>query len=108
MTYWLFLFTAIFFGVFGTLCMKLSGGLKRWKPTVSLFVFYLLSFIAMTYALQGMEMSFVYAIWSGVGTILIAIIGYFVFDESMSLSKIISLFLIVMGVFGIHLSNVIH
>lgn len=106
--YWLYLFTAIFFGVFGTVCMKLSSGLKKWKPTLSLCLFYLISFVSLTFALQGMDMSLVYAVWSGIGTILIAVLSYFMFDESMSLKKVISLLLVVIGVLGVHLTNAFH
>lgn len=108
LTCWLYLLAAIFFGVFGTICMKLSGGLQKWKPTLSLCIFYVVSFSALTFALQGMDMSLVYAVWSGIGTVLIAIISYFVFDETMSIKKVISLFLIVLGVLGIHLTNAFH
>lgn len=102
---WLWLLIAIPFGVLGTVSMKLSHGLKKWKPSVCLFVFYVISFIALTLALQGIDMSLVYAIWSGVGTVLMGIIGVFLFEESVSYKKIISLFFIVMGVVGIHLAN---
>jgi small multidrug resistance pump len=102
---WCDLLIAIFFGVLGTVSMKLSRGLKKWKPSVGLAVFYFISFIALTLAIKGIDMSIVYAIWSGVGTILVAIIGVLVFKESVSLRKLISLFLVVMGVIGIHLNN---
>jgi small multidrug resistance pump len=105
---WLYLFVAIFFGVLGTICMKLSCGLQKWKPSLALFCFYALSFIALTLALRGIDISIVYAIWSGVGTIFIAVIGYLVFQESMSFRKILSLFLIVAGVLGVHLANALH
>jgi small multidrug resistance pump len=95
---WFYLVAAILFGVFGTLCLKLSGGLQKWKPTLSLSIFYLISFVALTLALQGIDMSIVYAVWSGVGTVLVAIVSHFV----------ISLLLIVIGVFGIHLTNAFH
>lgn len=106
--YWLYLLTAIFFGVFGTICMKLSSGLQKWKPTLSLCIFYLISFVALTFALQGMDMSLVYAVWSGIGTILIAVISYFAFNENMSPIKMISLLLVVLGVLGVHLTNAFH
>jgi small multidrug resistance pump len=85
--------------------MKLSNGLKNWKPSISLIIFYSISLAAMTFAVRGIDVSIVYAIWSGVGTILIAIIGVLIFAESISLTKIISLFLIVAGVVGIHLTD---
>ena len=104
-TYWTCLIIAILFGVLGTVCMKLSHGLKKWKPSVSLFVFYLISCIALTMAIQGIDVSIVYAVWSGVGTILVAIIGILIFEESFSIKKAISIFLIVMGIIGINLTN---
>jgi small multidrug resistance pump len=59
-------------------------------------------------ALEGIDISIVYAIWSGIGTIFVAIIGYFVFEEKISVKKSLSLLLIVLGVFGIHLTNALH
>lgn len=100
-----YLFIGILFGVLGTICMKLSHGLQKWKPSVCLILFYLISFIALTLALEGMDVSIVYALWSGIGTVLVAIIGIVVFEEAVSLRKIISLLLIVIGVIGIHLTN---
>lgn len=100
-----YLTVAILFGVLGTVSMKLSHGLQKWKPSLSLIVFYLISFVALTLALHGMDVSIVYAIWSGVGTILVAIIGVLIFEESLSIKKIISLCLVVIGVLGIHLMN---
>lgn len=102
---WLFLFIAIPFGALGTISMKLSDGFQKWKPTVALIIFYLISFSAMTLALKKIDMSLVYAIWSGLGTVLVSIIGILLFEESISLKKIICLLLIVAGVIGIHLTN---
>jgi small multidrug resistance pump len=102
---WWYLLIAIAFGVLGTTSMKLSYGLKKWKPSVCLILFYLISFAALTLALEGIDISIVYAIWSGIGTVFVAIIGYFVFEEKISVKKCLSLLLIVLGVFGIHLTN---
>lgn len=105
---WWYLGVAITFGVLGTTSMKLSHGLKKWKPSVCLILFYLFSFAALTLALEGIDISIVYAIWSGIGTVFVAIIGYFIFEEKISIKKVLSLFLIVLGVFGIHLTNAFH
>lgn len=105
---WLFLLIAIVFGVLGTISMKLSHGLREWKPSVCLIIFYLICFIGLTIALKGIDFSIVYAIWSGVGTILVAMIGILVFGESISTKKVISLLLVVLGVIGIHLTNAFH
>jgi small multidrug resistance pump len=102
---WLFLSIAIVFGVLGTIFMKLSHGLKKFKPIVFLLIFYAVSFTAMTLAMQYIDLSIIYAIWSGIGTILVALIGILFFNESASLQKIFFLLLIIMGVVGIHLSD---
>lgn len=104
---WICLCVAILFGVFGTISMKLSHGLQKWKPTACLFIFYMISFFALTLALRGIDMSIVYTIWSGVGTVIVAIIGVLIFGESASWQKSFSLLFIVIGVIGIHLSNVL-
>ncbi len=103
--YWIYLIVAILFGVLGTTSMKLSKGLKHVKPSVCLLIFYLISFAALTFAIKGMPMSMVYALWSGIGTLFVAIIGIVVFSESITLQKVISLTLIVSGVFGIYLTD---
>ncbi len=105
---WLWLLIAILFGVLGTVSMKLSDGFQWFKPTVCLVIFYIICFFALTLTLQGVDISIVYAMWSGIGTILVAIIGVLMFKESISIRKVISLLLIVVGVIGIHLSNALH
>jgi small multidrug resistance pump len=107
-TSWYFLLIAIIFGVLGTISLKLSDGLTRLKPSIYLTIFYSISFVGLTLALQYIDISIVYAVWSGVGTLLVAIIGVLLFKESVSIKKVISLFLIVFGVLGIHFANVFH
>lgn len=105
---WISLVIAILFGVFGTISMKVSHGLKHLKPTICLAVFYLISFTAMTFALKYIQLSIVYAVWSGVGTVLVSVVGIAFFDEHLSRRKVLFLLLIVMGVIGIHLGDSIH
>jgi small multidrug resistance pump len=102
---WLFLGIAIIFGVLGTIFMKLSHGLQKLKPVLFLLIFYTISFIAMTLAMQHIELSIIYAVWSGMGTILVVIISILFFNESASFQKIFFLLLIIIGVIGIHLSD---
>lgn len=102
---WASLAIAIVFGVLGTISMKLSHGLQRVKPSIYLAVFYTVSFVALTFAIKYIELSVVYAVWSGVGTLLMAVIGMFYFNESVSFKKAIFLALIILGVIGIHLGD---
>lgn len=102
---WLSLGVAIIFGVMGTISMKLSHGLSYLKPTIALAIFYSISFIALTFAMKYIDLSVVYGVWSGVGTVLIATVGIFYFKESVSARKIFFLTIIIIGVIGIHLSE---
>jgi small multidrug resistance pump len=102
---WLYLVIAIVFEVSGTTCMKLSKGFTKLVPSILLFAFYGLSFGAMTVALKRIEVSVAYAIWSALGTALIALIGILWFKESVSVLKTVSLALVILGVIGLNLSG---
>ncbi len=105
---WLLLIAAIFMEVCGTTCMKLSQGFTKIVPSVLIFVFYAASFTLMTFAIKKLDLSLTYAIWSGVGTFLIAVIGLFWFKEPMTLLKVISMVLVIAGVIGLNLSVTEH
>lgn len=105
---WLYLALAIVLEVSGTTCMKLSEGFTKTVPSILLFVFYSLSFCMLTLALKKIDVSVAYAVWSGVGTALIATIGVLWFKEPATAMKLISLGLIIIGVVGLNLSGGAH
>ena len=105
---WLYLALAILFEVTGTTCMKLSEGFTKLVPSILLFVFYSLSFRMLTLALKRIDVSVAYAVWSGMGTALIATIGVLWFKEPITALKLISLALIIGGVVGLNLSGGAH
>jgi small multidrug resistance pump len=101
---WLYLVLAILLEVSGT-AMKLSEGFTKVVPSILLFVFYTLSFGMLTMALKKFDVSVAYAVWSGMGTALIATIGVLWFKEPLTLLKLVSLGLIVIGVVGLNVSG---
>ncbi len=105
---WVYLGLAILLEVFGTTCMKLSEGFTKTVPSILLFVFYTLSFGMLTLALKKLDVSIAYAVWSGVGTALIASIGVLWFKEPATAMKLVSLGLIILGVVGLNLSGGAH
>jgi small multidrug resistance pump len=105
---WFILMTAILLEIGGTTSMKLSRGFTRLAPTLSMLVFYAAGFALLTLALRKIDIGVAYAIWSGVGTALIALIGVIYFREPVSPLKILSLGLIVLGVVGLKLSGGSH
>jgi small multidrug resistance pump len=98
MIYWIYLVIAILTEVVGTTMMKVSQGLTRLVPSVTMFVMYAISFVFMAFALKKLEVSTAYAIWSGLGTAAIAAIGIIWFQESLSAAKVVGTGLVIAGV----------
>lgn len=103
MNAWLCLVMAIGFEVAGTSSMKFSHGLSRLLPSLLVFTFYMMSVASLTVALRRIDVSVAYATWSGVGTVLVAVVGALCFNEPVLGMKIVCLSLIVGGVIGLHL-----
>jgi len=99
------LLLAILFEVCGTTCMKLSQGFSRLLSSFLIFVFYSISFFFFTLAIKGMDISIAYAIWAGLGTALITVVGIFGFREPVNVLKIVSLFVVVVEVIGLDHSD---
>ncbi len=105
MASWLYLALAILSEVAGTVSMKLSQGFTKMLPSVLLFVFYGVSLALTNLALKRLDVSVVYAVWSGLGTALIAAIGFLWFEEPVTAVKIASLALIILGVVGLNITT---
>ena len=102
---WILLSIAILFEVAGITSMKLSRGFAELLPSVSVFVFFICSAAPVILALKRLELSVAYAIWSGVGTALTALIGIAYFREPLTLIKLGSISLVVVGVAGLSLAG---
>jgi small multidrug resistance pump len=99
----LLLGSAIFFELVATSSLKASEGFTRPLPAGMTVVGYALSFYLLSLTLRRMEIGVVYAIWSGAGTALMALIGYWLFHESLPPLKLACIGLIVLGVVGLNL-----
>jgi small multidrug resistance pump len=105
---WLWLLGAIIFEVLGTTSLKISFGMSKLIPSICVFLFYGLSFVALSIALKTLDISIAYAIWAGLGTAAIAVIGFIYFGEDINTVKILSILLIVLGVIGLNLTSKVH
>ena len=101
--HYLFLLIAVITEVIGTSALQASAQFTRFWPSVIVVISYTSTFIFMAYTLKYMPVSLVYAIWSGLGIVFIALIGYFWFKQSLDAPAIIGLSLIIAGVLVIHL-----
>ena len=105
---WILLTFAIVLEVAGTTNMKLSEGFSNLVPSVLVIFFYALSIIALTFAVNRLDVSAAYAVWSGMGTALVAMIGLWVFQESVTSVKVVALGFIIVGVVMLHLTDESH
>ena len=95
---YLILFLAIVFETVATSFLKQSEQFTKLVPSVLTVLGYAAAFYCLSVVLKSIPVGIAYAIWSGVGIILIALIGFFVFKQHLDLAAIIGLALIIAGV----------
>ena len=91
-----YLALAIAAEVAGTSLLKATEEFTKLVPTTFLIIFYAMSFWLMTLALRDLPLGVVYAVWSGLGIVLVAIIGALVYKEMPDLGSIIGMALIIL------------
>ena len=97
------LFTAIVLEVIGTTFLQRSEQFTRLVPTLAMGLCYAASFYFLSLALRSMPLGIAYAIWSGLGIVLVSIIGLIVFGQKLDVAAVIGLSLIVAGVVIVNL-----
>jgi small multidrug resistance pump len=84
--------------IIATTSLKLSDGFSKPIPSVVVVLGYGLSFYALSICLRSIPLGVVYAVWSGVGTAAIVLIGVFLFREMLDAVKVAGIGLIIVGV----------
>jgi len=102
MQHWILLSIAIVSEVIATSCLKAAEGFTRLWPSLVVIVGYLLAFYFLSLTLKTIPVGVAYAIWSGVGVVLIALSGWLFLGQSLDIPAVIGLSLIVAGVFVIN------
>jgi small multidrug resistance pump len=102
---WIYLLSAIVLEVAGTLSLKLSDGLAKRGPVLLMILLYGLSFFAFSHALKHMEVGTAYAVFSALGTALMASVGILWFNEPATVLKLFALTMIVIGVVCLSLAS---
>ena len=101
--HWLFLSLAIATEIMATTALKYADGFTRPVPTVGAIIALTLSMYLLSLTLRVLPVGVAYAIWAGVGIVLISLIGAVVFGQRLDLPAIIGIALIVGGVVSINL-----
>jgi small multidrug resistance pump len=97
MTY-LWLLMAICSEVLATSTLKASESFTRPLPSVIVVLGYGFSFYCLSQTLKTMPVGIAYAIWSGIGTVLIALVGLLVYRQTLDRAALLGIGMIVAGV----------
>ena len=100
---YLYLTIAIISEVIGTSALKASEEFTKLIPSAIVVIGYAVAFYFMTLTLRTIPIGVTYAIWSGMGIVLITIAGIFLYKQIPDIPAIIGMGLIVAGVIVIHL-----
>jgi len=95
---WLFLAVAIIAEVVATSSLKASAGFTKLWPSLVVVVGYGLAFYFLALTLRTIPVGIAYAIWAGLGIVLISIVGWLFFGQKLDLASIAGMALIVAGV----------
>lgn len=98
MSHWLALAIAIIAEVIGTTALKASNEFTRLIPSLIVVVGYGTAFYFMSISMRVLPVGIMYAIWSGMGIVLISVLGWLVFRQTLDMPAVIGLAFIIAGV----------
>lgn len=98
MIYWIFLASAIFTEVIGTLSMKYSSVNGDMTGLLVMYFMIASSYILLAMAVKKVALGVAYALWEGIGVIFITAFSVLLFNESLPPMKLIGLALLIAGI----------
>jgi small multidrug resistance pump len=102
---WVMLAAAIAAEVTGTIALKYSNGLTRPVPAIVVALGYLSAIVLLGQVAKHLSIGVIYAIWSGVGTAMVAAIGFTLLGEEVSVLKVVGIALVIAGVVALNLGG---
>ncbi len=100
---WLILFIAIIAEVIATSALKSSEGFTKPIASIVVVLGYMIAFYCLSLTLKTIPVGIAYAIWSGVGIVLVTTIAWIVFDQKLDVWGIVGIALIMSGVLVLNL-----
>lgn len=100
---WLLLGVAIVAEVIATSALKASDGFSRLLPSLVVVGGYAIAFAALSFALKTIPVGIAYAIWSGVGVVLISLVAWLLMGQQLDRAAVGGMALMVLGVVVINL-----
>lgn len=100
---WIFLGTAILMEVIATSTLKASANFTRLVPSIIVICGYALSFYLFSFALKSIPLGIAYAIWAGLGIVLVSLTGLVIYKQHLDFPAILGIAFIITGVVVIRL-----
>ncbi|MEQ1310548.1 multidrug efflux SMR transporter [Acinetobacter sp. XH1639] len=100
---WLILFIAIVAEVIATSALKSSEGFTKPIASIVVVLGYMIAFYCLSLTLKTIPVGIAYAVWSGVGIVLITTVAWIVFDQKLDVWGIVGIALIMSGVLVLNL-----
>jgi len=97
-TLWITLLAAAALELAGDLALKWWAETDRWAWFLAGLIFYGLSLVLFAYMLRRAELAIIFALWAGIATVLLAIVGWWLFGETLSLRHLAGLALVIGGI----------
>jgi len=89
--------------VIATSALRAADGFSKLLPSVVVVIGYALAFVFLSLTLKSIPVGIAYAIWSGLGVVLISVVAYFVYGQVLDMPALIGMALIVAGVLVLNL-----
>lgn len=98
----IYLFVAITAEVIATSALKASEQFSKLIPSLIVIAGYMIAFYFLSLTLRTMQVGIAYALWSGIGIVLVSAAGYFLYQQKLDLPAILGISLIILGVIVIN------
>ena len=102
---WILLLLAISAEVIGTSFLRLSEGMTRPLPTLLVFGAYAIAMALLSRVVLSIPLGVTYALWSGIGTVVIVLVGRFAYSQLLNPTQLIGIGLITAGVVLVNLGK---
>lgn len=103
---WLYLIIAVIFEVIATSALKESNSFTKLVPSLFVIIGYSISFYFLSLTLKNLSIGVTYAIWSGLGILLICLVGYFRYGQNLDFPAILGVLFIGIGILIIRFFSV--
>lgn len=95
---WIYLTIAILCEVLATSALKSSDGFTRLLPSLLVVTGYGVAFYFLSLTLRSIPVGIAYAVWSGVGIVLVSLLGWLFYDQKLNFAAMLGIFFIIVGV----------